>query len=150
MTRPPVTRRAARQAREFFAPDGEMTPPKPRAKARDIEGPIHKAILAWLRAVLPKQAVVFHCPNGGARNAVAGAKLKALGTMAGIPDLCMIVLGKVYFLEVKSQSGKPSTEQVAVFNALEQSGAYVAVARSVDEARDALRRWGIQTREVGT
>ena len=147
--RAPVTRRAARQALELYAPDGSMTQPKPRAKARDIEGPIHKAILAWLRVALPRNSFVFHTPNGGARNAIAGAKLKALGTVAGIPDLCLIVLGKVYFIEVKSQDGRPAKEQIAVFGALEQAGAFVAVARSVDEARDVVRRWGI-TREAGT
>ena len=149
MTRPArSTVHDRRVAAALYAPEGTI-PEKPvRKKARDIEGPIHKAILAWLRVALPRNSFVFHTPNGGARNAVAGAKLKALGTVAGIPDLCMIVLGKVYFLEVKSQSGKPSAEQIAVFGALEHAGAYIAVVRSVDETRDVVRRWGI-TREVG-
>ena len=145
--RPKSTVYAKRLAQAAYAPSSEIPCKPKRAKPREIEAPIHKAILAWLRVTLPKHAFVFHTPNGGARNAIAGAKLKALGTVAGIPDLCLIVLGKVYFLEVKSQSGKPSDEQIAVFVALEHAGAYVAVVRSVDEARDVVRRWGI-TREV--
>ena len=150
MTRQPAraTVHARKVAAALYAPDGEIPEKPARKKARDIEGPIHRSILAWLRVALPAHAVVFHVPNGGARNAIVGGKLKALGTVAGIPDLCVILRGKVYFLEVKAPGGTESRDQIAVFERLQQAGACVAVARSVTEVRDIVRRWGIATREV--
>ena len=153
-----ATVHARKVAAALYAPEGEIPAKPERRKPRDLEGPIHVDILKYLRAVLPRNSLVFHVPAGGqraskvnakgARYSPAGQKLQKLGAVAGIPDLCLIVLGKVYFIEVKAQNGRPSDEQVAVFGALERAGACVAVARSADEVRDIVRRWGIPTREV--
>jgi hypothetical protein len=43
----------------------------------------------------------FHVPNGGWRSRVEGAILKAIGTVAGVPDLIWIKNGQVYGLELK-------------------------------------------------
>jgi hypothetical protein len=155
MTRAPVTRRAARQALELYAPDGSMTPIKERRKPVDRETPIHMAILKWLRVVLPKDTCSepWHTPNGGQRSAIAGKKLKDMGTKAGIPDLCFLRregnAGRMYYIEVKAHGETLSAAQVEAVGMLEKYGAYVAVAHSVDEARDALRKWGIRTTEIG-
>ena len=161
MTRPPArpTVHARKVAAALYSP-GDPIPEKPvRAKARDIEGPIHRSILAWLRVALPKEVFVHHSPNGGMRDLRVAQKLKALGVVAGVPDLMILVPGRylpvrlgqqaparTFFIEVKAPGGTTSREQVATFGALEQAGAYIAVAHSVDEARDIVRRWGIQVR----
>ena len=151
MTRRPArsTGYARKVAAAFMSP-GDAIPEKPeRKKPVDHEGPIHRQILKELHAILPRAAFVFHVPNGGARNAIVGAKLKALGTVAGIPDLCIVYLGRAFFLEIKAPRGTLDKPQVAVFELLQQAGAHVALVRSSDEARDVARRWGI-TREVRT
>ena len=147
---------ARKVAAALYAPDGAIPEKPTRKKARDIEGPIHKAILAWLRVALPKSecSEPWHTPNGGARSAIEGKKMKDMGTMAGIPDLLFLRRenggGRLYCIEVKAPDETLSRPQVAVSGMLEKYGAYVAVAHSVDEARAAVRRWGITTREVGT
>ena len=147
---------ARRVAAALYAPDGTIPEKPTRRKPLDIEGPIHRAILAWLRLALPRDSCSepWHTPNGGQRSAIAGKKMKDMGTMAGIPDLCFLRreqgVGRLYFIEVKAPDETLSGQQVKTVGMLEQYGAYVAVARSVDDARDIVRRWGIKTREVTT
>ena len=38
---------------------------------RDAEGPIHRAIISWLRVVLP-EAIIFHAANESRRPGRAG------------------------------------------------------------------------------
>lgn len=51
------------------------------------EEALHRAVLAYLRASLPKPWLVFHVPNGGGRSKAEAGVLKAMGVLAGIPDL---------------------------------------------------------------
>lgn len=65
------------------------------AKRRDVEGPIHKAILDYLRLVLPG-AVIHHSANemdlhaDPKSKAIAQSKAKALGMLPGFPDLLVL------------------------------------------------------------
>lgn len=52
----------------------------------------------------------FHCPNGGNRDAVTGAKLKAQGVQRGVPDL--IITDLLLVVELKVGSNKPTPEQI--------------------------------------
>lgn len=50
---------------------------------------------------------VFAVPNGGSRNVIEAANLKAQGVMAGVSDLILLLPGKkVYFIEIKNPNGK--------------------------------------------
>lgn len=50
---------------------------------------------------------VFAVPNGGSRNVIEAANLKAQGVMAGVSDLILLLPGnKVYFIELKNPNGK--------------------------------------------
>ncbi len=50
---------------------------------------------------------VFAVPNGGSRNIIEAANLKAQGVMAGVSDLIVLLPGKkVYFIELKNPNGK--------------------------------------------
>jgi VRR-NUC domain len=71
------------------------------------------------------------------------AAMKADGMLPGFPDL--IVLGshgRTGYLEVKSPKGRLSQAQQNVTKMLDRMGHQVAVVRSVDETRDALKAWG--------
>ena len=57
----------------------------------------------------------FAIPNGGARRKSEAARLKAEGVRPGIPDLCVPVSRGEYhslYIEMKSDKGKPTQEQV--------------------------------------
>ena len=57
-----------------------------------------------------KGEVFYHCPNGGNRDAVTGAKLKRAGVKRGVPDL--IIVGKMLAVELKVGNNKPTSEQI--------------------------------------
>ena len=117
---------------------------------RDHEGPIHRAILAYLRATLP-HALIHHSPNESdmARADKARMRRAALGTRSGWPDLqvCLRYGATVYF-EVKAEGSRVSPAQKAIGAALMDLGNHWAVVRSVDDVRACLAEWGIKTREV--
>jgi hypothetical protein len=51
------------------------------------EEALHRAGVAYLRAALPSPWIVFHVPNGGGRSKAEAGILKAMGVLAGMPDL---------------------------------------------------------------
>lgn len=119
-----------------------------RAKPRDIEGPIHRSILDYLRLTLPK-AVIHHSANeiglsGKAIERVI-AKAKWNGMLVGFPDIIVITAGSPAIgFEVKAPGGYPSDAQKAVGAALQAAGAHWAVVRSTDDVRECLREWGVR------
>ena len=76
----------------------------------------------------------FHVPNGGWRSRVDGAILKAIGTVAGVPDLIWIKNCQVYGLELKAEGGRPTEAQLATMAAIEAAGAYCCIAEGLDPA----------------
>jgi len=51
------------------------------------EEQLHRACVAHLQAALPKPWIVWHTPNGGGRSKAEAGILKAMGVLAGMPDL---------------------------------------------------------------
>lgn len=51
------------------------------------EEQLHRACVAYLRASLPKPWITWHTPNGGGRSKAEAGILKAMGVLAGMPDL---------------------------------------------------------------
>lgn len=140
---------------------------------RQPEETLHRAIVAHLRARLPEPWLVFHPANGGGRSKAEAGVLKALGVLAGMPDLLVIgpkqtgiaadgmarngfmVDARLIAIEVKApprklKSGATSKAKPAVSDAqrdvIEQLGACgvpTLIARDLDETMDALRRIGV-------
>jgi hypothetical protein len=93
---------------------------------KNQEHKLQVACVKWFRQQYPQYAnLLFAIPNGGARNAVTGAMLKAEGVTAGVPDLFLAVPmyhfhGK--FIELKVQPNNPTPEQTAMMERLELQG----------------------------
>jgi len=123
------------------------------AKRVDKEGPIHRAILAYLRAVLP-DAIVHHGASEGVRGGRAGmldgAKRAGMGQVTGWPDLIVLPWANVgpVFFEVKAPSSYPTEAQSELHDRMRALGYRVGIVRSVDDTRAMLAAWGIGTREV--
>ena len=119
------------------------------------EDEIHRSILKWLRMALP-DAIVHHSANEGVRGGKAGmmdgARRKAMGQVAGFPDIQVISLAHIgpMFFEVKAPGGSTSREQAALIKRLQEFGYKVAVVRSIDDVRARLFEWAIPTREAGS
>ena len=122
---------------------------------RDAEGPIHRAVLSWLRVVLPPPVIIHHSPNESRRPGRAGDVERAMnaanGAVAGFPDIMGLTFTGPFFMEVKAPGGSLSPAQRDFRDRLAVLGyGRWAVVRSIDDAKDALAAWGIPTREAGS
>jgi len=108
------------------------------------EAALHRTVAQYLDLALPANCVWSTVGHGGFPLPVrTAARLKASGLKAGVPDLMLIFGGKPYFIEIKTPLGKLSRSQQEMHARLRAAGAQVAVCRSVEEVRDALKGWGI-------
>jgi hypothetical protein len=58
-------------------------------------------------------------------------------TRKGWPDICLIKSGTFYGIEVKTNIGKLSAEQVQMQNDIEQNGGVYVLARCIDDVQHA-------------
>lgn len=90
-------------------------------------------------------SLLMAIPNGGARNAITGAMLKAEGVRAGVPDLFLAFpAGGLHglFIEMKrARGGATSTAQKIVGELLSRAGYGVAVCHGWQDARDTVIRY---------
>lgn len=116
-----------------------------RAKPRDIEGPIHREILARLRTVFPR-AIIHHSANSISRSGLSIARQihtnTLMGTVKGFPDLICLMPGRrVWLFEVKAKGNSPDKDQRALHEQLRELGFHVAVVRSVSDVDAAVAEW---------
>lgn len=100
---------------------------------------IQRLLVAWFRDRYPHLAGVFFAiPNGGRRNKVTAAQLKAEGVLPGIPDLMLAYpRGEKagLFLELKTERGSASKAQKEAMSALSGHGYAVQVAKGYEAAK---------------
>ena len=108
-----------------------------------MERSLHEAVAQFLAVALPREAFWFHPPNGEYRTDADGARLKRMGTKAGVPDVCLVYGGKFYGIELKARRGRLSEAQHACHRAIRLAGCDVIVARSLTEVALALEAWQI-------
>lgn len=124
-------------------------------KRIEREAPIHRAIVQWLRLVLPEAftaTVKNEINKGGTAFAIEQAKAKSRGVVTGFPDV-MCLPGMEFpamFFEIKAPGGYPTPAQREVHARLTALGYRVAVVRSIEDAREALFQWGVPIREAGS
>lgn len=107
----------------------------------------HRAVAAYLKAVLPDTVFWTTFPSGGGGR-TRGAILKSLGLAPGVPDVLIVNNGRVYWIELKAARGRVSEAQGACHTRLWEAGCPVLVAKTIDDVRAALSGWNIPTREV--
>jgi hypothetical protein len=90
---------------------------------KNQEHKLQVACVKWFRLQYPQYAnLLFAIPNGGARNAVTGAMLKAEGVTAGVPDLFLAVPKQGFFglfIEMKVHPNKLTLEQKTMIELLQ-------------------------------
>ena len=103
------------------------------------------ALFCWAQQNLnsyPELKYLFAIPNGGMRDKITAAKLKAEGVKLGVPDMCLPVSRSIYhglFIELKKlKGGVLSKEQEHWINWLNEQGYYAMVCRGWEEAREIL------------
>jgi hypothetical protein len=90
---------------------------------------------AFKYALLWQQKKLHAIPNGGSRNVIEAAKMKATGTMPGVSDMMLTIPRKGYagmFIEFKTAKGKLSEHQKAFIESHKEEY-YICIIRSIEE-----------------
>jgi len=119
---------------------------------------IQCALADLLRRAARPDVFWFAIPNGEARSAVTGARIKQAGGRPGLPDLCFLIGGLCLGLELKTAAwkemgipkGRLSDEQLEVGHEWTAAGGIYAVAYGFDQAVEILGQWGVWTAGVVT
>jgi hypothetical protein len=125
-----------------------MPGPTPEALAKNGTEDCHQAALfCW--AALPEtkqrfpelEKLLFAIPNGGERNKIVAAKLKATGVKAGVHDIFLAVPRKLYhglFIELKKIGGKPRPDQLVFMEHVRSQSYAACIVEGWLSARDAI------------
>jgi hypothetical protein len=111
------------------------------------ESELHKTVAKYLDLILYPSTWWTSIGHGNRGKPVRGALWKAQGAKKGVPDILIVYNGWVYFIELKSESGKLSPEQVKCHETITAAHGRVAVCRSIDDVAESLAEWGIRTRD---
>lgn len=95
------------------------------------------ACVRWFNLKFPRlEGRLFAVPNGGRRDAVTGAKLKAEGVVAGVSDLILLKSNRRYgalLIEMKRKDGRQSASQRWWQSVITKNDEYkYVVCRSLD------------------
>jgi hypothetical protein len=95
---------------------------------------------------LTKQGIRFYAiPNGGKRNLLEAVKFKRMGTMPGVPDLCIPIPSGSYhglYIELKREKGGRVSESQSEWLAfLREKGYYAQVAKGFEEAKEMIEHY---------
>lgn len=82
------------------------------------------------------RSIIFSVPNGGFRHKIEAMKLKATGMMPGVSDLIIIHRSKIYFCELKTDSGILSPAQKEFNLRLAENGFQNFIFRSLSEFKE--------------
>ena len=107
-----------------------------------LEAQHQRALMAWWslnckRYALPEMAL-YHPPNEGHRTVMTGAMLKRLGLRKGFPDVLLLARSPLYgmlFIEMKSEFGRPTKEQLEYLDFLRRQGYAACLCYGWDAAR---------------
>ena len=106
---------------------------------------IQVACVRWFSYQYPElQGLLFAVPNGGRRDAVTGAKLKAEGVIAGVSDLMLLVPSKGHgalLIEMKTERGRQTAEQKRWQAIVERMNYKYVVCRSLDEFQRVINEY---------
>lgn len=115
------------------------TKAKPRSEHEEQAALVRH--VSFLVGLYPELALLFAIPNGGARDVVTGARLKAEGVRPGVPDLLLPVGRDGFFglfIEMKTAVGSVRPNQKVWHDRLLDEGYSVKVCRSAGDAVDTL------------
>lgn len=125
-----------------------MQPRRARNPRLDYEDNEQAALFDWARLhehLMPELRMLAHVPNEGKRS--NGSKLVREGLRSGYPDIILDVARGGFHglrIELKTQRGRTSKEQIEWIAALKRQGYYATVAHGWIEAREVITmylRW---------
>lgn len=122
-----------------------------RRSRKQPEAQLQKAVYRYIQMVAPN-ALCFHVPNGGKRNAIEASKLKQMGVMPGVADLFIFWKSQVNehlfnghwaAIELKAGKGDLTDPQKAFARKWMDLGGKWTCAKSIEDVSAALFNWGL-------
>ena len=114
---------------------------------RHNESKIQEMCVRWFRLSYPTLApMLFAVPNGGSRNKIEAARLKAEGVTAGVADLLLLHRSEdgqysSLCIEMKAEKGRQSESQKEWQRRAEENGNCYVLCRTLDEFIVAVRNY---------
>lgn len=110
-----------------------------RRHPRDLEHQLQVECIKWFRLQYPEfHNNLFAVPNGGRRDEVTAAKLRAEGVLAGVADLILLKSNDNYgalLIEMKTARGRQSEAQRQWQSRIILDGYKYVVCHSFDDFR---------------
>ena len=110
-----------------------------RKRPSDDEHRTQVSCVRWFKQQYPLFTHnLFAVPNGGRRDAVTGARLKAEGVLAGVADLILLKPNRFYgalLIEMKTRKGKQQQTQREWQQKIIADGYHYVICRSFDDFR---------------
>lgn len=107
------------------------------------EDQIQMNIVHTVRLAYPKSKI-FSIPNGGFRFKTTAMILKATGLLKGASDLIFVHKGKVIFVEVKTEKGTQTKEQIEFMTFIKAAGLQYWIVRSAFEMLERIKQYDYQ------
>lgn len=99
---------------------------------------------AWQYGKYPELRLMYHIPNEGKRSLRTGARLKREGMKKGVSDICLpVARGKYHglYIELKTETGKASKEQIDFLYAVSKQGYSAHVCYGLEHAQLVIKRY---------
>lgn len=108
----------------------------------------------WQTNAHPELKLLHHCPNGGSRHKAEAVKLKQMGVVAGVPDLCLPVPKGKYiglYIEMKYDKGRIEKTQKEFLKTAMKYGHFCVVCYGAEEAIRILQEYiGLNRIDAGS
>ena len=109
---------------------------------------LQRATAIWLHGrnnlpgALSNDVIAWHTPNGGARSAREGGRMKESGVVPGIFDWTFVGRGKFWAIELKVGTGELSADQREMWSRYHAAGAAgIALCRTLEHFKAVVRDW---------
>lgn len=97
------------------------------------ESELQKACVKWYRLQYPKEANLLYMNHQNGKSAAEQGRLKAMGLVAGVPDLTLLSRGCVDFFELKVGKNKQTNKQKEFQDLVVACGYYYHVIYSLNQ-----------------
>ena len=137
--------RRIRTAREGYLEEMGSLRTKPLSIETVSEANEQEAVMIWAAHNLWKYPCLrwmFHIPNGGYRNTAEAVHFKRMGVKPGVPDLFLPCPTNGYhglWIEMKSQTGRPTALQTEWLEWLKEQGYAAYVCKGAEAAINCLK-----------
>ena len=102
------------------------------------ENKMHQMCYTWFHNTFPEFRGLLCYNLNNSRNKIQGTIDKGLGLQKGRSDLVLYYKGKAYMIELKTDEGRQSKEQIEWQSKIEKAGFDYKIIRSFEEFQSYL------------